>query len=50
MEGKEADGKDSIAMQLAEQTHWKDLVIIIAVVTTSFQVYIVVLRAHLFED
>lgn len=32
--GQEADGKDSIATQLAEQSHWEDLVIIIAVVSS----------------
>jgi hypothetical protein len=26
------DGSDSLAMQLADETHWNDLVIIIAVV------------------
>lgn len=35
LQGKEADGKDSIATQLAEQSHWEDLVIIIAVVSFS---------------
>jgi diphosphomevalonate decarboxylase len=34
-EGKDVDGKDSIATQLAEHTHWDDLVIIIAVVRSS---------------
>lgn len=32
--GQEADGKDSIATQLAEHSHWDDLVIIIAVVSS----------------
>ncbi len=34
-EGKDVDGKDSIATQLAEHTHWDDLMIIIAVVRSS---------------
>uniref|UniRef100_A0A7I4DTG8 Diphosphomevalonate decarboxylase n=1 Tax=Physcomitrium patens TaxID=3218 RepID=A0A7I4DTG8_PHYPA len=32
--GQEIDGTDSIAVQLAEESHWKDLVIIIAVVSS----------------
>ncbi|KAG0615508.1 hypothetical protein M758_5G047100 [Ceratodon purpureus] len=32
--GQEADGRDSIATQLAEHSHWDDLVIIIAVVSS----------------
>lgn len=35
LQGKEIDGTDSIAVQLAEESHWKDLVIIIAVVRFS---------------
>jgi hypothetical protein len=35
LQGKEADGRDSIATQLAEHSHWDDLVIIIAVVNFS---------------
>lgn len=35
LQGKEADGRDSIATQLAEYSHWDDLVIIIAVVNFS---------------
>ncbi|CAK9217922.1 unnamed protein product [Sphagnum troendelagicum] len=33
--GQDVDGKDSIATQLAEHTHWDDLVIIIAVVSSQ---------------
>nr|QSL83310.1 Diphosphomevalonate decarboxylase like 1 [Nigella sativa] len=32
--GNEADGSDSLAVQLASETHWDDLVIIIAVVSS----------------
>ncbi|KAI5081807.1 hypothetical protein GOP47_0001550 [Adiantum capillus-veneris] len=32
--GKDDDGKDSIAIQLAEEKHWEDLVVIIAVVSS----------------
>lgn len=32
--GKDDKGKDSIAIQLAEETHWGDLVVIIAVVSS----------------
>lgn len=38
---KEKDGSDSLAIQLADEKHWDDLVIIIAVVC-SF--------SHLFYD
>eukprot|EP00249_Psilotum_nudum_P007607 c20695_g1_i1 orf=345-1616(-) len=33
--GKEKDGRDSIAVQLAEESHWADLVIVIAVVSSK---------------
>ncbi|KAB1225406.1 Diphosphomevalonate decarboxylase [Morella rubra] len=33
--GKDDDGKDSLAVQLADEKHWDDLVIIIAVVSSS---------------
>ncbi|CAN6343840.1 unnamed protein product [Urochloa humidicola] len=33
--GKKDDGSDSIAVQLADEAHWKDLVIIIAVVSSK---------------
>ncbi|MCO5557363.1 hypothetical protein L7F22_010926 [Adiantum nelumboides] len=33
--GKDEDGKDSIAIQLAEEKHWEDLIVIIAVVLLS---------------
>ncbi|WVZ73305.1 hypothetical protein U9M48_021630 [Paspalum notatum var. saurae] len=33
--GKKDDGSDSIAVQLADETHWNDLVIIIAVVSSK---------------
>ncbi|KAI5062136.1 hypothetical protein GOP47_0022675 [Adiantum capillus-veneris] len=32
--GKDDDGKDSIAIQLADEKHWEDLVVIIAVVSS----------------
>lgn len=32
--GKEDEGKDSIAIQLADEKHWEDLVVIIAVVSS----------------
>ncbi|MCO5559788.1 hypothetical protein L7F22_013392 [Adiantum nelumboides] len=35
--GKDEDGKDSIAIQLAEEKHWEHLIVIIAVVASAFK-------------